>query len=264
MLDKAITEILKEMPDWFYPLAAIIILMCLGFVAWWIFIGAKRYSDALVRENRVITLQDEIAKEKEKSKISLGLSSQLKVCLENVQAHIYSLNEFRSNTDEEIIKSTHHFVERVIDSLVSDVKFDPGERHRCALWFEEEGELFILCGSSGFSQSYIENRRLDTNRSVAGKCFRKKEIIKRDNVLDDEDWEKNPNSTSKYSALICIPTGAWGVLTIDALSPMREEVIIIGQLYGKIIEGIINEYTNSIARHVESNAPEDEAAASGV
>jgi hypothetical protein len=260
MLDKAITEILKEMPNWFYPLAAIIILLSLGFIAWWIFIGAKRYSDALVRENRIITLQDEIAIEKEKSKVSLGLSSQLKVCLENIQGHIFTLNEFRNNTDEEIINGTNHSVERIIDSLVSDVKFDSGERHRCGLWYEIDGLLSLLSGSSGFPQSYLDHRKLDTNRSIAGKCFRKKEIIKRDNVLDDEDWEKNPNSTSKYTAVICIPVGDWGVLTIDALSPMREEVIIIGELYSRILEGILNEYTNALARSFEAQSQVQEVA----
>ena len=54
-------------------------------------------------------------------------------------------------------------------------------------------------------------------------------------------------SDSPYSALICIPISTFGVLTIDALKPMKEEIVVIGKLYSRIIEGTVYELLRSTA-----------------
>jgi hypothetical protein len=242
-------ELFARLPDAFYPVAALILLLIMIAVLWWVSIGAKRFSESMGRENRLITLQDEMIKEKKENQDNADTALQVSRALENARMYINSLNNLRMSADPTTAElRSKQLIQRIVESLASDVKFRPGERHRCGLWLEieEANKLTLLFGSTGFPDNYVNQRILDINQSIAGKAYRKKQTVKRDIVSEDDDWERNPHSSSDYTALICIPIKAWGVLTIDALEPMKHEALLIGELYATIIEGALEEYIMSV------------------
>lgn len=254
-------DIFSYMPPWFFGVAAFIILLALIVILIWISLGARRFADSMNKENRLIELQANVIEVQAKHKEQQDTSLLLKTAVENSKSYIKSLNDLRAMNDSQII--TNHdqisyncqqFIQRMLDSLSSDIKSRSGERHRCGLWFELDGGLMLAHGSTGFPEEYINNRRLDIDRSIAGKCFRKKETIKRDDVTKDDDWEESKNPSSNYTALICIPINTWSVLTIDALEPMKNEVVAIGELYAKIIEGAIDDMFKSFTYSSEATA----------
>ncbi|WP_342626548.1 GAF domain-containing protein [Brevibacillus massiliensis] len=160
-----------------------------------------------------------------------------------------------------MLAEVHNLFQRLVEALASDVKYRPGERHRCGLWIESGGELILLHASAGFPDHYLRNRRLDIERSIAGKSFRRGQTIVLDNVRENDDWEPNPESSSPYLALICIPIGRWGVLTVDALHPMKEHVKMICELYGCMIEGAMEEYMRLLSvTEIAASKPEKKQA----
>lgn len=239
-MDKFLVEMVKNQPDWFYTLSAIIFLLLLIFSAWWVGLGAKRFSDSMGRENKIQQLYEQLNEQKELSRVSQDTALQISTAIENVQYYISSL--MRLKNDSEAFST----VESIVQAIAAEVKNRPGERHRVGLWaMVENNELSFIIGSSGFPEHYYD-RKLDLDHSIAGKAFRKNQIIVRENVNQDEDWEPNPTSNSSYSSLICIPIwttqGPWGVLTLDGLKPMTQEVLSIGKLYSKVIEVALDKH----------------------
>lgn len=248
-MDKVIIEIIKNLPSWFFTIAALILLCGMIAAFWWLVQGSKRFSDAIGRENRVIEIQNELVVEKNRTRENVEIANQLMTALENIKPFIESLNQVRTESEDgaSVRSQAGYLVQRVVESLVSEVKHLPGERHRCGLWFREEDLLTLTVASTGFPSNYVNNRVLSVNKSIAGTALRRQQTIKRDNVQEDEDWEPNPSSSSSYKAIICIPLSNWGVLTIDAMKPMKDEVVVIGELYAKIIEGGMHEFFRGLS-----------------
>jgi hypothetical protein len=264
-------EMLGKFPDFFFVVAALIVLFILIVIGIWVSIGAKRFADSMGKENRLISLQEEMIKEKEENKINSDIASLLKTVIENTESHIHHLNRIKNQVESYSAQALEYrqLIQQLINSLSNDIKFNPGERHRCGLWVEDEDtgnkSLILVVGSTGFPPDYILNRVLNIDRSIAGNCFRKKQVIKRDNVLVDEDWEKNRHSNSNYTALICVPISDMGVLTIDALKPMKEEILCIAQIYARIIEIALSELSGAefheeYLNHLEVNQTEHDEA----
>jgi putative methionine-R-sulfoxide reductase with GAF domain len=222
-------------------------LVLLGAIAWWTGSGARRFWQTIGKEDKLIKLQEEIIDVKEKNQHNEDIASQVCTVIANAKNFLVSLNGLRKlENPDEVLQPADYLIQRVVEALSSDVKSSPGEQHRCGLWLDEEnGELIMYKGSSGFPENYINQRKLDIDHSIAGKAYRKQQTVKKDDVQNDEDWEPNPDSNSKYSAIICIPISKWGVLTIDAKKPMNNEQMLIGELYSYVIEGAINEFMQS-------------------
>ncbi|WP_019123132.1 hypothetical protein [Brevibacillus massiliensis] len=85
-------ELFNRLPDWFFSVTAGLILLTLAVVLIWFILGAKRFSDAMGRENRLAILQDEISKERDKSRESSEIASQISRALENAQVYLNQLN----------------------------------------------------------------------------------------------------------------------------------------------------------------------------
>lgn len=255
-MDKILEELLKSMPWWFYSISAILILIGMVATLWWLILGAKRFSDAIGRESRLSELQAQLNNQRDESRYYFNVASQLVLVMSNVQMLQNELNKLRqSYQDAEFVQLVARgLIQRCVESLSSDIKTLPGERHRCALWFEQDRILVPYFGSAGFPDHYINNRQLDLNRSIAGNCFRRKEEINVPDVTLDKDWSPNPDSNSPYKALICIPVSQQGVLTIDGQSPMNEQALLIGKLYNRIIEGALNEIVYSVQAQAAKEA----------
>lgn len=222
-------------PGWFFIISSIIILIAIGASAWWIILGAKRFSDSLGKEERLYNLQEQVYKLKSDNKQKKDISLKLLTVLNNSRLFINTINS--DNFPESPI---YMYIQRVVEGLVADIKTKAGERHRCGFWLiEEEGKnLKLIQGSSGFPDHYIGNRILGVDESVVGRCFRKKELINCPNVKDDHDYK---DSGSNYISLMCIPILTIGALTIDGTEPFDENAEAIAELYGSIIETLLKQ-----------------------
>lgn len=240
-METVIVEWFKRLPDWAFVASSVIFLALLILITYFISIATKRFSDAAGKENRVITLQEENREKLLELTQFKSSTAQLQTVLMNARSFIHSLNQLATidNPSHDIL------IQSIIEGIASDVKTYGGERHRCGLWLEEQdlGVLILSNGSAGFSDTYIDNRELEINNSIAGRCFRKQQSINISDVTTDSDWS-SADSSGSYKALICIPVGSWGVITIDAKEPMEENALLIGEFYSVIIEGIFNDLTN--------------------
>ncbi|MES1040619.1 GAF domain-containing protein [Peribacillus simplex] len=242
-METVIVEWFKRLPDWAFVASSGIFLILLGIITYFVALGVKRFSDAAGQENRLVNLQEEHIKLVTENSKFISSTAQLQTVLINSRSFVNSLNKLMSDTDPDF--SHFYLIQRIIEGIASDVKANGGERHRCGFWLEDQdkGVLYLSNGSAGFPESYIENRHLDINNSIAGRCFRKKQTINLPDVTLDTDWSPTDSSGS-YKALICIPVGSWGVITIDAKEPMEENAKLIGDFYAEILEGIFNDYLN--------------------
>lgn len=222
-------------PSWFFIIASIIILLGLASAAWWIVMGARRFAKSLGKESKLIELQKENYQLKSETEYHENVSSKLETVIENSRLFINSINDSRG---EQLDFSS--VIQRIIESLAADVKTKPGEKHRCGFWLPSDNEqsLVLVQGSSGFPDHYIGNRILEFNDSIAGRAFRKKELINCDDVNQDADYS---SSNSNYKSLICVPINDFGVLTVDGLTPFDKNVESIAELYGSIIESVLIE-----------------------
>lgn len=247
-MDKIITEWFKRLPDWAFTWSSVIFIALLIGISIMVWIAVKRYSDAIGRENRIITLQEKIVVHEKNATFHERNTSQLQNVLMNSRSFVNTLNKNRIDNSE---PNYDAFIQRIVEAIASDIKSHGGERHRCGLWLEdqEEGVLTLFFGSSGFPEHYIKSRQLNINDSIAGRAFRKKQVLKIDNVHEDSDWSMSDSSNS-YSALICIPVGPWGVITIDAKQPLDENAQLIGELYTSILEGSMNDISLSFEQQV--------------
>jgi len=236
----------NRLPTWFFNVAAVMLLFGLYLVLRWMNLGAKRLSDAMGRENRIYLLQEELAKEREVSRTSSAAAAQLAAALAGATSHVSSLNRLRWESQGDPNAPTA-VVKQIIETLALDIKHRSGERHRCGLWIEEDGELILGFASAGFPDHYIGERRLSVNKSLAGRAYRLGRSKRWDDCRAEEEWEPNPDSNSSYASLVCIPlkhgTDVIGVVTIDGLNPMTDEDMAIGELYTGLIENAGYELT---------------------
>lgn len=255
--------LMDRLPSWFFVCAAVLTLIGIGGILFWFINAARSYSKAMGKENRLQKLQEEFIFEKEQNKINEGKASQLKSAIINVRPFIFTINHIRSveypSIDYKFFE-LKNLIQRVIDSLASDVKFKPGETHRVGLWIEdhETNKLVLRFASAGFPTSYIDVRELEINHSLAGKSFRRKKTILENDVMKNDEFKPSSDAPTKYKAVVCIPFHHWGVLTIDAFKPMDDEARSIGELYGSILELVFQEYLNTFQSYPGSGESAEE------
>lgn len=240
-------ELLSRLPEWFYSVLAIAILASLAVTAYWFNLGAKRLTEQLGRENRLLGIKEELEHEREQHRLNQAVANQLVTALNNIRSLLGDLNELRRLSDKTpnrgmIYDELTNLLRRAVDMLASDVKFKPGELHRCGFWTELDGQLTLVAASAGFPSHYLFKRQLAVDASLAGKAFRRQQVIRRDDVRKDDDWVPNPDSASNYRSVICIPIRNLGVLTIDGFEPMATETELIGQLYATVIDALLTDY----------------------
>lgn len=239
---------LDSMPAWFYPISAIFFLILLAAVIWWLGLGAKRLSDTMGRENRIITLQEELYRQRDAANIYASIAAQVSAALAGAQAHVTNLNRLRCQ-EQVVNNSPGEIIRQILETLALDIKHRSGERHRCGLWTETDGVLVLTHASSGFPPHYIGERRLTVSRSAAGQVYRFDQTRKWDDVRSQAEWEENPSSNSPFKALIGIPVHQQmeviGVVTIDGIEPMTDQDQAIGELYTALIENAAYELTKA-------------------
>lgn len=242
-------QILKNPPPWFGDALGVILCVFLFLALWDIRKKTLRaYENLSTREERLSKVYEDLINEREKYTYATNLSKQYKTTLENIIDFMKDLNDLRNYVDSaEVISKAEHIIQRAVESLASDVKQLAGERHRCGFWvyIAETNTLNLITASSGFPPNYI-GKKLNKDKSIAGRAFRTGEIENVSNVHEDPEWEPNPQSNSPYTALICIPIADIGVLTIDALNPMSRDHELIGEVYCKVIEGAVIELTQAL------------------
>lgn len=255
-MDTFLELLFHKMPNWFFYISAVILLITIGAAAWWIVVGAKRFSKSLGAETKLYQLQEKLHSLDSESKHTERISLKLLTVIDNSRQFINSITNGKSS------ENPHLNIQRVIEGLAADVKTKAGERNRSGFWMAipDTKTLKLVNGSSGFPEHYIGKRKLHYNQSVAGRCYRKKELIYCKNVHDDADYQPSGNN---YTSLICVPINDYGVLTIDGTEPFDDHVKSIAELYGVLIELILEDFsTKTFAREVVAskinNGEEDE------
>lgn len=222
---------------------------------------ARVFSSILSRDDRIEDLYNKLAIEKEKSGKFEDMSLQLKTACLNLRPIIETLNMIREIADPNVkVQEIRQLYQRCMDTLAADIKTKAGGLHRCGLWVKEDQVLRLAVASSGFPKNYAASRVLDINRSVAGRCIRRAQVIHLDDVTTDSDWEVNPESRSQYKSLICVPVSDWLVLTVDGHQPMGESVRILSELYATVLEGLTHEQIIAVAQISEASQDEEVAA----
>ncbi|WP_166639329.1 GAF domain-containing protein [Aureibacillus halotolerans] len=246
-MEKFLIEVLNRSPDWVFHITSIFMVALVALLVWWAGIGAKRFADALGRENRLISIQEELLDMQKQATQAEATTQQLRTTVDHMSSHLKNLQQLRlSEYDsiEDVETTAHALLQRIVESLAADIKFKAGDAHRCGLWLSDidARRLVLFKGSHGFPTASIQSRTLDIDKSVAGLSFRRGEPLLDNNVKHHSDWAVNPHSSSKYKTMVSIPMTHWGVLTIDGRHDMTEDTIRIGEVYASVMDVILSEY----------------------
>lgn len=238
--------LMDKLPSWFYIIAAVIILIALAWFFYITLVSAKKIKDMistlLKHDDHTKELQGSVDKLRDELKDKNKSAEQMSTALFNIKPLIETLNNIRSlDNPEQRMSEAQNLIQRALDSLAADIKTESGGKHRCGLWITNNQSLRLVFASAYFPKNYKGSRELHLDRSLAGKCFRRQQTIKWDDVTTDSDWTPNPDTRSVYKSLICIPSGNWGVLTVDGINKMSEESLYIAETYGSVIDGAIIE-----------------------
>ncbi|RLJ89905.1 GAF domain-containing protein [Planococcus citreus] len=254
-MDQVIVEWFKIVPSWVVNIISIILIALVIGITVFVWQGVRRFSQAMGRENRLVSLQERVAELENDVRIYKSKSLQLQNVTINTRSFINSLNKLIGNEEGD----SYSFIQRIVEAVASDIKGSGSERHRCGYWIYEHDtkKLTLHNGSAGFPESYIRKRHLGLDESIAGRAFRKQQTLNLSDVTTDGDWSAS-DSAGTYKALICIPIDYFGVLTIDAREPMDESIQIIGELYASIIEGAFYEIIRDLSQEDISEQPEKE------
>ncbi|QQK80679.1 GAF domain-containing protein [Salicibibacter cibi] len=236
---------LNQQPEWVYYITGIIIV--LGLITTFILIGraAMKYTEKIDKELGFQKIQQELYDTKYQAAIHKDISLQSIHALRNAERFLKQLQQARrfSVQSEENLQTYENLIIRIVHALSSDIKFQPGEQHRSSVWIEESGQLVYFTGSNAFDDR-DENQILPMNETIAGRCFRKKEIQLVPDVSDDVDGM--PKHHNGYGAILCLPLSEWGVLTVDAHRAFQEEMMYICRLYARVIDLAFFEYSQMI------------------
>ncbi|SDI64769.1 hypothetical protein [Natribacillus halophilus] len=234
----------RQQPEWVYFITGLIIVI--GLVTIFILIGraAMKYTEKIDKELGFQKIQRELHDTKYQAAIHQDISLQTIHALRNAERFLEQLQQARrfSVQAEENLQTYENLMIRVVHALSSDIKFQPGEQHRSAVWIEEAEQLVYFTGSNAFDDR-DGNQILPMNDTIAGRCFRKKETQLVPDVSADVDGSPSQNG---YGALLCIPLSEWGVLTVDAHHAFQEEVLYICRLYARVIDLAFFEYSQII------------------
>ncbi|QDI90667.1 GAF domain-containing protein [Salicibibacter halophilus] len=242
---KTVEAFLNHQPDWVYFLTGIIIVF--GLITTFILIGraAMKYTEKIDKELGFQKIQQELHDTKYQAAIHKDIALQTIHALRNAERFLEQLQQARRFTvqAEENLQTYENLIIRIVHALSSDIKFQPGEQHRSAVWIEESGQLVYFTGSNAFDDR-DGNQILPMNETIAGRSFRKKEIQLVPDVSADVDGM--PKSHNGYGAILCIPLSEWGVLTVDAHRAFQNEVMYICRIYARVIDLAFFEYSQMI------------------
>lgn len=265
MVGDMFKEFLEKLYPWHFHVAGAIILAALALFFWYTFIGVNKFTRAvssiLEHHDHARKLQEELEQVKVDGSKHKMIADHVSRVIFNLKPFIDSLNEIRTMTQayQRMIESSS-LIQRVLDSLTSDMKTKSGEHHRCGIWMIEDDLLRLAVVSAGFPSSHRGNRTLSKDRSIAGRAFRTKQTQNIADVTNDTEWVRNDETRNHYLSLICVPLGDWGVLTIDGIEPMSLEGQHIGELYASVIQGAIQEYymaTSAYQSQLDLESEED-------
>lgn len=255
-MESLMKAMLDKLPSWSYQLFAVVIAAGLVFYFIKTLYINKRFTEVvhevLHREDRLQSLQVRVDELQTVGLKTEHASQQTLSALRNIKPFVETLNGLRALDDPyTVLHESAFLLQRMLDMLAVDMKCLPGGHHRCGIWVYEEPFVTLHMASAGFPKHYVDARRLHIDRSVVGRSFRKQMTVQSADVLKDEDWERNPDSKSPYRALICIPLGAFGALTIDGLEAFNESSAVIGELYAAVFTGIMTERQAALGRFGE-------------
>ncbi|MCE5167987.1 GAF domain-containing protein [Paenibacillus profundus] len=255
-MESLMKAMLDKLPSWSYQLFAVVIAAGLVFYFIKTLYINKKFTEVvhevLHREDRLQSLQVRVDELQTVGLKTEHASQQTLSALRNIKPFVETLNGLRALDDPyTVLHESAFLLQRMLDMLAVDMKCSPGGHHRCGIWVYEEPFVTLHLASAGFPKHYVDTRQLHIDRSVVGRSFRKQMTVQSADVLKDEDWERNPESKSPYRALICIPLGAFGALTIDGLEAFNESSAVIGELYAAVFTGIMTERQAALGRFGE-------------
>lgn len=206
-MNSVFKEIIDKLPPWAFHAFGMIILLALCVFLYFMMFGAKKLStifqSILKRDDRIEDLHDKLNAEKEKSSRFESESLQMTTACNNLRPILEALNNIRVEADHTVRwQEIHQLMQKCLDTLASDIKTKAGGLHRCGLWWKQPpDELILMVASSGFPKNYAGKRSLNINRSIAGRCNRRMQVINVDDVSQDKDWEPNPEAKNIISHL---------------------------------------------------------------
>ncbi|WP_181891672.1 hypothetical protein [Bacillus altitudinis] len=239
-MDGIIEAILKNTPTWAINTSGVFVIIITMGISFYVILATKRFADNANKEDKLIKLLEEKNELNQRNNQLEAINEQLIVVLENTKNYVTLATTVPSNIEDSY--SNEPLIQKTVEALASDIKAIVGEKHRVGFWVKnvDEERIVLAYASSGFPHSYISEKSLDTNYSIAGRAFRRNEIIKVDNVTEDPDWTIS-DTPSNYKALICIPIEDWGVVTIDAKDKMSNNTLTISKLYCAILHNILEQ-----------------------
>lgn len=142
--------------------------------------GAYRFATSIGRENRIVETQKQVVEtqkkllddqrqlfeEQRRADLNQGHKAQLATALQNIGAHLLVFSKARTQPAPERIAKIEQLLQRIMESIATDVKAKPGEHHRCGLWWEEDGELVLVFASAGFPRHYFGRQKATLARSA--------------------------------------------------------------------------------------------------
>lgn len=256
-----IKAIIEKMPSWVFSIIGIGIIALFGYICFLVSRAGKKFMDVVGEDSKIKDVQEELHKIKLELTTTKGIASQFSTVVENLSAHMYSFENIRntSSNSQELIYGLANLLSKMTETLASDVKFSPGEKHRCGFWVADNQSriLTLTHASAGFPSYYISNRELEFDKSIAGKALRLKQTINEEDVSRSLEWSKNPESLSRYTSIISTPVGDLGVITIDSMSPMIPETITIVESYAPLFKLVFMEIMVSLGEETVKSEPEN-------
>ncbi len=222
-----IAEVLVALVEKSHPVVANIIVLAIGAViVLWIFKAYTVLKNNLMGQKAIQELIDqqraytELSKEKDDLTQRINQASSqlsgLKITCAELENILLSFGRF----DDMLSQKIDRFFNSISERLTSDLKSNPGEIHRCAIWGPfNSHQLVAVAASSAFSEIELYDKTLPIETSSAGRCF-KTGKLRVSNPLTDENFYRTPNSNDDIKSLVCAPLVfgkvIWGVLTVDA------------------------------------------------
>lgn len=255
-------ELLGKLPPLFFILASALILLFLAAILGYFLWGAKKFAEGVNKEDKIRSLQENYYLERDNAKKFEGVNAQFSTSMENIRSYIQAYKEIAMGSDQinTKISELENLIQRMIDTLAADVKFNNGEKHRCALWIasDESRTLSLSFFSSGFPPKY--SRKLELDRSIAGKSYRLEQTVYVEDVNKSDEWSRNPGSplnSNSYKSVLAFPLPEIGVLTIDGMKPISfEETRVIGELYASLFDMLVMSLFEFYATKYEALEPE--------
>lgn len=219
-------DFFKELIGKAHPLVVDFILIVIGVVVivWiWSMIQTLKHNTAVyATSDKLIQLQNEYNQLNNNNNILRSKYSQSRATINGIRRTYSELKYilYLFSVGSDIKENSQELLRSITERVANDIKYNAGEIHRCAIWFNlDDLNLAIAAASSGFPEHYRFQKSLDIDRSIAGRVYRTKTTINSGNVRNDRDYVPNPSSTSRYYSMICAPlvfgNFCFGVITVD-------------------------------------------------